>query len=141
MAAYGILPSNLPSANFFCFMIAYVWTLLHPELWKVSLSIDDYHFKAILNSFFVAQVVPEIYAKNTSFKISKMCFLLLTVYEGLPKVLKLEIRLKIFIEFVQQLPSPNPILIYLLRWKVIPWFNFYKNHGITFTKIILLLPV
>ena len=32
-----------------------------------------------LNNFFVPQVVPEIYAKNTSFKIARGFFLLLTV--------------------------------------------------------------
>ena len=44
------------------------------------------HLKALLtwmqtdlNNFFVAQVVPEIYAKTTTFKNSQMCFLLLTV--------------------------------------------------------------
>ena len=45
-----------------------------------------FHLKALqtrmqidVNNFFVAQVVPDIYAKNISFKNSLMFFLLLTV--------------------------------------------------------------
>ena len=81
-----------------------------------------------VNKFSVAQVVPEIYAKNTSFKNSQMCFLL-------PSALYKSRLIRIFIRIF---PSIVEILIFLelcLNFNFSLLLYFKKYQAAFFTQI------